>query len=247
MPAASASSCAWHDRSMVTYHHTASSTEWPTVSRPWLRRMTALRSSSTTPDALALRLVEHHAGEVVEQRVVVVERARVLRERVEQTTERRPRLAVQRVRVRGGDDVGPRLVQRRVDGERRGVHAALALDDLALRVDEEQVGHADVAERHPERVHPEVVEPLGVTGGDVTGDALLEPELAEDAEAGGEALLAVLALLLDGVVLREVPALVADGGRLGQVGHGVTSCVRMLSPRVDHGRDQGPKIRDGSE
>ena len=35
--------------------------------------------------------------------------------------------------------------------------------------------------RHAERVHPEVVEPLGVTRGDVAGDALFEAELAEDA------------------------------------------------------------------
>src|SRR5919108_5391962 len=42
VPAASASSCAWHERSMVMNHQAASSTDWPTVSRPWLRRMTAL-------------------------------------------------------------------------------------------------------------------------------------------------------------------------------------------------------------
>ena len=75
-----------------------------------------------------------------------------------------------------------------------------------------------MAERHPERVHPEVVEALGVARGDVTGDALLEAELPEDAEAGGEALLAVLALLLQRVVLRQVPALVSRG-RLGHGNH----------------------------
>ena len=44
---------------------------------------------------------------------------------------------------------------------------------------------------------------LGVARGDVAGDALVEPELAEQAERRGEALLAVQALLLDGVELRE--------------------------------------------
>ena len=53
-------------------------------------------------------------------------------------------------------------------------------------------------EAHPERVHPEVVEALGVAGGDVAGDALVEAEPPEEAEAGGEPLLAVQALLLDG-------------------------------------------------
>ena len=52
VPAASAISWAWHDRSMVMNHQAASSTEWPTVSRPWLRRMTALCS----PRAWAMRL-----------------------------------------------------------------------------------------------------------------------------------------------------------------------------------------------
>ncbi len=165
-------------------------------------------------DALALGPVEHDAGEVVEQRVVIEERARVLGERVEQASERRPRLAVDRVRVGGSHHVGTRLVQRRVDREGGGVDPAVTLDDLALRVHEDEVRHRDVTEGHAERVHPEVVEALGVARGDVPGDALLEPELGEETETGGEALLAVLALLLGGVVLREVPAGVA-GGRLG--------------------------------
>ena len=52
VPAASAISWAWQDRSMVMNHQAASSTDWPTVSRPWLRRMTALQS----PSAWAMRL-----------------------------------------------------------------------------------------------------------------------------------------------------------------------------------------------
>ena len=60
----------WQERSMVMNHQAASSTEWPTVSRPWLRRMAALSS----PRAWAMRLPSSgssdHAGVVVEQRVV---------------------------------------------------------------------------------------------------------------------------------------------------------------------------------
>ena len=52
VPAASASSCAWHVRSMVMNHHAASSTVWPTVRSPWLARMAALLS----PSAWAMRL-----------------------------------------------------------------------------------------------------------------------------------------------------------------------------------------------
>jgi hypothetical protein len=48
-------------------------------------------------DALALLGIDDDPGVVVEQRVVVEERARVLGERIEQLAERRPRLAVDRM------------------------------------------------------------------------------------------------------------------------------------------------------
>ena len=51
LSAASARSCTWHDRSMVMNHHTASSTVPPTVIRPWLCRIAALR----LPIASAIR------------------------------------------------------------------------------------------------------------------------------------------------------------------------------------------------
>ena len=101
-PAASAISWAWQDRSIVMNHHAASSTECPTVSRPWFRRITALRSPSACGDALALLEVEHDAGVVVEQRMVVVEGAGVLGDRIEQPAQRRPGLAVHGVRVGRG-------------------------------------------------------------------------------------------------------------------------------------------------
>ena len=58
-------------------------------------------------EALAFLEVEHDPGVVVEERVVAVEGARVLGERIEQPAQRRPGLAVDRVRVRGRHDVGP--------------------------------------------------------------------------------------------------------------------------------------------
>ena len=175
LPAASASSWAWHERSIVMNHHAASSTECPTVSSPWLRRMTALPRRALG-DALALLEVEDDARVVVEQRVVLVERAHVLGDRIEQPPERRPRLAVDRVRVGRRDDVGARGMDLAVDRE-RGPFPRAPLDDVALVVDEDQVGDPDVREVHAERVDPEVVEPLRVAGGDVPGDAFVEAEL----------------------------------------------------------------------
>ena len=197
VPAASASSCTWQVRSIVTNHQAASSTLRPTVSRPWLARIAALPS----PRASAMRLpssrFEHGARVVVEDGVVAVEGAGVLRQRIERAAQRRPRLAVRRVAVGGRHDVGAGGVDLRVDHERRRVQRPVALDDLALVVHEEQVLDPDVLEVHAERVDPEVVGQLGVAGGDVAGRALVEAEGPEDAEGGGEALLAVPALVLD--------------------------------------------------
>ena len=125
--------------------------------------------------------------------------------------------------MRGRDHVGTRRVHLRVDRERGAVDHRVALDDLAGVVDADQVGDADVLEVHPERVDPEAVEVLGVAHGDVPGDALVEPELAEQAERRGEALLAVQALLLDGVELGKE----AQVGK--QCGHAeILGLVRIL-------------------
>ena len=67
-----------------------------------------------------------------------------------------------------------------------------------------------------ERVDPEVVGVLRVAGGDVAGHALVEAEPAEEPERGGEALLAVQALVLDRRAAREREGL---GGGVGGDGH----------------------------
>ena len=96
----------------------------------------------------------------------------------------------------------------RVDRERGAVDHRVAFDHLARVVDADQVGDTDVLEVHPERVDPEAVEVLGIAHGDVPGDSLVEPELAEQAERRREALLAVQAFLLHGI----------ERGKEGQVG-----------------------------
>ena len=105
--------------------------------------------------------------------------------------------------MRGGDDIGASGVHLAVDHERRGVHRPVALDDLAVVVDEDEVLHPDLLEVHGERVDPEMVEQLGISGRDVAGHALVEPELPEQAEGRGQPLLAMPALLLGGRKLRE--------------------------------------------
>ena len=84
-------------------------------------------------DALAFGRIEDDARIDLEQDVLLVEEAGVLGDRVEQAAERRPRLAVQRVRVRCRDDVGPGLVDLGVDRESGLVDRAVAGQDTRKR------------------------------------------------------------------------------------------------------------------
>ena len=84
-----------------------------------------------------------------------------------------------------------------MDDERGAVDGLVAVDDVAVVVDQDQVADLDVAEAHAERVDPEVVGELGVAHRDVAGDALAEADAAEDAQRAGQLLLAVQALVLD--------------------------------------------------
>ena len=138
--------------------------------------------------------VDHHAAEVVVQRVIVVERADVLGDRVEQAAQRGPGAAPGGVRVRRGVRIGPCLMDVRVDRERGPVHRVAALDDLAVMVATDQVGDADLAEMHAERVDPEGIGELRIARGDMACHALVETELREQPERGGQTLLAVQAL-----------------------------------------------------
>src|SRR6478609_10340084 len=90
-----------------------------------------------------------------------------------------------------------------VDDEGRGVHRPVTLDDVAVVVHEDQVAHPDLLEVHGKRIDPEVVEPLRVASRDVTGDAFVETKCSEQAKRGGEALLAVAALVGRIVELRK--------------------------------------------
>src|SRR5712691_10126816 len=142
-------------------------------------------------DAAALRELEHDAREIVEERVVLEESAGVLRQRIEQPPQARERLAVHRVRVGGGDRVGAGGVDLRMDREGRGIDRAVPFHHLALMIDEDQVGGADMPEVHSEGIDPEMVEALRIARGDVTSDPLVESIAGEEAEGRCQALFAV--------------------------------------------------------
>jgi len=107
-------------------------------------------------DVLPFLLRQHDAVEALVQHVVVVERARVLRERVDLAAERAPRPPVDGVAVRGAHDVGPGGVHGGVDHVRGRVEQAVlpAVDHFSAVVDEDEVGFVDQGECSAERIDP---------------------------------------------------------------------------------------------
>lgn len=154
-------------------------------------------------DAAALVGVHGDTGVRVVQRVVLVEGAALLGDRVEQVAECGQGAPVHGVAVGDGDDVGAGGVDLGVHGEGRLVHVVAALDHLPALVGHDEVADGDVLERHPEGVHPEAVAVLGVARGDVTGDPVLEPEPSEEPQRSGQPFLAVPPLVVQRLVHRR--------------------------------------------
>lgn len=100
-------------------------------------------------DMHALLLREHDAVELAVHCMVLIERTRVLRQHVQLAPERRERAPVDRVRVRGAEDVRARGVDRGVDHEGGGVEQAqgpgLGLDRAGV-VDEQKIFGLDERE-----------------------------------------------------------------------------------------------------
>ena len=145
-------------------------------------------------DAVAFGGFLDDAGVIIENNVILVKGASILGERIEQTAKSRPRLAVQGMRVRGGDDVGARGVYARVDGEGGEIDFRPAFDDSASVIHQSKVRGANLAEVHAKGIHPEMIELLGIARGDVAGDAFIKAEAREEAKSSGEPLFAMAAL-----------------------------------------------------
>lgn len=91
--------------------------------------------------------------------------------------------------MRGTHDIRPRRMHRRMDHIRRGIQQPTGppVDDLPVVIHEDEIRALDHAEGHAERVHPEGRRVDRVSESDVSGDAFVVAEFAEDAEREGEA------------------------------------------------------------
>ena len=154
-----------------------------------------LLATKTSRNVLPLLLRQHNAIETLIQHVIVVERARILRQRVQLAAQAAERAAVDAVAVRGAQNVWSSFVDGRVDHVGGGVEQAVraAVDHVAGVVDEDQVGLRDEAEGAAEGVHPEAVGLHGVAERDVACDAFVEAVFAEDAEGCCQAAFEVVA------------------------------------------------------
>src|SRR5712692_3126001 len=145
-------------------------------------------------DAVAFGGLFDNPRIIVEHDMILIKSASILRERVKQAAEGRPRFAVRRMRVRGSDHFGTRGVYARVNGEGGEIDFRAAFDDSASVIHKNKVGNANLAEVHAKGIHPEMIEPLGIACGDVAGDAFIKAEAREETKSGGEALFAMAAL-----------------------------------------------------
>lgn len=108
-------------------------------------------------DLLALARVKNDTVVLAVQSLALVERASVLRDRVENAALRRERLAKHRVRVHDGVDALQRRVDTGVDGEAGNVDRAVAKDDFSRPVDKNEGADSDVGKVGRKGVLPKTI------------------------------------------------------------------------------------------
>src|SRR5437764_7396439 len=102
------------------------------------------------------------------------------------------------VRMCGRDHVGTGPVHFGMDGEGGGVQHAVALEQRAADVDEEQVRRTQVRPAPTEWVHPEPVRELGVAHGDVACNPMVVAHVSEEPIRDCEVALAMCTLFVNG-------------------------------------------------
>ena len=158
-------------------------------------------------DALAFGCFVDDAGKIGENGMVFVKRAGVLRDGIEQASQRRPGFSVHRMGVRSGNHIGTGAMHAGMNGEGCSIHRVFSFDDFAVMIYENQIRRANLPEVHAERVDPKMIELFGIACGDVSGDTFVESETREKPEGGGQHSFAVQSLFRRGGEHRRTKAL----------------------------------------
>ena len=189
LPAASASSCDWQDRSIVMKNQAAPINRASDSQDAMILQDYRLARPQGFCDPIAFGGFIDYARVIRKQAVILIERASVLGERIEQTPERGPGSSVKGVGMGRSDHIRPRHVKSRVNCKGRLIDWAVPFDHIAFLVHEDQIGYANVCEMHAKRIHPEVVMNLRVADRDVICNTFAESELRKEAERRCQALL----------------------------------------------------------
>src|SRR5579864_3908345 len=142
---------------------------------------------------------------------------------------------MERMRVRGCDDVWPCFMNRSMNGEGGLIHRTLADHDLALAVDEQQVRYAYPRKVSAKGIDPEMIGPFGVARGNVASEALCKAMAGKEAKRAGQPFLTMTAFFCqrpdrEGVIEPELARgrlAKGEGGCIGESGaHGRRSRVQ---------------------
>ena len=139
---------------------------------------------------------------------------------------------MERMRVRGCDDVWPCFMNRSMNGEGGLIHRTLADHDLALAVDEQQVRYAYPRKVPAKGIDPEMIGPFGVARGNVASEALCKAMAGKEAKRAGQPFLTMTAFFCGSAYLlalkwrRQVARLYGkESAHMSAVTEGAAFCL----------------------
>src|SRR6266702_7505583 len=149
-------------------------------------------------DFYAFLGIQDDAREWIEDDVILVKCAGILRQWIQQPPEHRPGLPIGRMRVGGRYDIGVGLMNRRMDHKSRVIDGLVTNQNVTCVVHQLKIRDFDLTKVLRERIDPETIWEFGIPHGDMARKALIEAIPREDAKCCGEALLTMQPLFLKG-------------------------------------------------
>lgn len=155
-------------------------------------------------DIVALLFGEYHTAKVFVESALSVKRAAVLSRDLDVPAQGGESFSIHGVRVASCVEIRTRGVNGVVDGKGSLVvehsFGTTAIDDAAVRTNEQQVRHCHVSKRYTEWVHPKVVLLDRVSEGQVTSNTFIEAEHTKHSEGLSQPLLSATSFILECIV-----------------------------------------------